>query len=131
MSFNYTELSGLKDVFLEDSFVLAIKEEPARITFRVEAVLTPQHPCYRPPGVDEQYCFSKGDLIFSEISDVTWTRRSTEPFIDAKDEPDWGGIDEFDRVHLNEYLVEGHFGSVHITCSTNPVFLLDDCPSAT
>ncbi len=131
MRFDYTELSGLENVFLEDSFVLAIKEEAARITFRVEAVLTPEHPCYGPPRADEEYCFATGDLLFSEIEDAEWTRRSTKPFVDANNEPDWGNIDEFDRPRGNEYRVSGHFGVVNIICASDPVFLLDDCPPAT
>ena len=42
------ELSGLADVYLEDSYVLGITESSEKVVFHLDAVLTPDHPAYHP-----------------------------------------------------------------------------------
>jgi hypothetical protein len=43
---DHTDFAELANVYLEDSFVLAIDEKPAALSFRVEVALTSGHPRY-------------------------------------------------------------------------------------
>ena len=45
----YTELDGFENVYLEESYVLAIEARPGTVSFELEVVLTPEHPEYAPP----------------------------------------------------------------------------------
>lgn len=63
---DYTEFSGLADIYLEDSYVLEILEEPGKLTFKLDAVLTPEDPAYQPPRPGEQYCYRTGRLVFTD-----------------------------------------------------------------
>lgn len=67
------DLAGL---YLEDSYVLAISETPRRLSFMLDAVLTPAHPRYRAPLPGEQHCYATGVLIFEGITTIEWIRRS-------------------------------------------------------
>jgi hypothetical protein len=40
----YETISGLENVYLEDSWVLGVHESDASLSFDLEAVLTEQHP---------------------------------------------------------------------------------------
>lgn len=47
----------LAHVYLEDSWVLEMLPSTNGIAFRLEAVLTPDHPLYAAPGPGEQHCY--------------------------------------------------------------------------
>ena len=52
---NYSEINELKDIYLEDSYVLKILESRNEIIFELDAVLTQNHPAYDFPKLDEKY----------------------------------------------------------------------------
>lgn len=57
---DYSQFPGLTGVYLEDSYVLGIAEAPGQLTFKLDAVLTPESPAYHPPQPGEQYCCASG-----------------------------------------------------------------------
>jgi hypothetical protein len=124
---DYTTLADLSAVYLEDSYVLQIVEEPSAVRFRLEAVLTPEHPAYHPPKPGEQYCYATGWLIFSEVEKVEWTRRSDAHFTDATGEVDLGNID-YMRREAEGWALGGDWGDVVIVSRVAPRLLLDDQP---
>ncbi len=77
----YTELPGLADVYLEDSYVLGIEARPAELRFLLDLVLTPSHEQYRPPLPGEQHCYRKGlaDLQGSNSAPVDRSRCTSGP----------------------------------------------------
>jgi len=120
---DYTRFPGLAEVYLEDSYVLAIEEAPGRVTFRLEAVLTPEHPAYREPPAGRHHCYATGDLIFADATHVEWVRRSDHRFTDASGDTDLGNVDVV-RIDGNGIVVEGDWGELHLT-GTQPRFELD------
>jgi hypothetical protein len=50
---SYEELPGLETYVFEESFVLDVTAKPAVVSFRLEVVLTPEHPAYVAPGVTQ------------------------------------------------------------------------------
>jgi len=118
----YEDLPGLAVVYLEDSFVLAIKENVRGLVFELDAVLTPRHHEYAPPPRNEQYCYRRGKLIF-DAAKVTWLARTEARYTDASGEEDLGNIDVF-TFQGNRYHLEGDWGSVEIETDEQPRFQL-------
>ena len=119
---SYEDLPGLDVVYLEDSFVLAIRESPHELVFELDAVLTPRNPAYTSPPENEQYCYRRGRLIFRS-ADITWLARSEVLYTDASGEEDLGIIDVF-TAHGRRYHLEGDWGSVEIETDGQPRFEL-------
>lgn len=121
---NYYELPEFAGVYLEDSYVLAIDENPQTLTFLVEFVLTESHPDYSPPREGEQYCYATGTLTFEHPDKIEWLERGHQVYTDASGEEDLGNID---------YLVEedghwragGDWGEVVVHTSRPPQLSLD------
>lgn len=111
---NYYEWVEFKDVFLEDSFVVDIRESVAEVSFGVELVLCENHPMYRSPKIGEQYCYRKADIVFGNVCNVKWLERSNRSFIDANGTMDYGNIDVFKFLSEGYYL-EGDWGRVVIS----------------
>lgn len=64
---DYSQFPQLDGVYLEDSFVLGISEIAGELSFKLEAVLTPQHPNYHEPLPGTQYCYADGELLFRTL----------------------------------------------------------------
>lgn len=122
---DYTTVADLSAVYLEDSYVLEIVEEPGTVRVRIEAVLTPEHPAYHPPKAGEQYCYATGWLILSEVEKVEWKRRSDRYFTDATGEVDLGNIDYMKR-EAEGWALGGDWGDVVIVTRVDPRFRLGD-----
>jgi len=110
---NYEKFPGLDGFYLEDSFVLAITETPSALTFTLDAVLTPEHPAYRPPRTGEHHCYRSADLTFSECTSAEWLHRSHRFFADATGAKDLGGIDAL-VTGSSSVLLEGDWGRVRV-----------------
>lgn len=122
---DYPSVPDLNGVYLEDSYVLDIVEELPLVKFKIEAVLTPDHSYYRPPGPEEQYCYTMGWLVFTDVSHVEWESRNFRKYIDAEGEEDMGNID-FLRYHEDHWYAGGDWGEVRIFTTTRPRFTLID-----
>lgn len=114
---NYFEIDDLKNIFLEDSFVLNITEKNNEILYDVELVLTENHPLYSEPLETEMYCYRKGALLFKGVSSVIWGNRSEKYFIDKNDETDYGNIDCF-CFSENNFSLSGDWGAISFTANS-------------
>jgi len=121
---NYEQFPLLDGLYLGDSYVLAIVDEPGRFVFKLDAVLTPENLAYKPPRTNEQYCYHHGNLIFDKVTAVDWLERSFQNSIDASGEEDLGNIDSL-TIEGGAFLLEGDWGVVKIWCGRQPRFVLD------
>ncbi|WP_067819196.1 hypothetical protein [Nocardia inohanensis] len=128
MARDYTDYPALSGIYLEDSYVLDIVEEPGGFRFVLEAVLTPERPNYRNPISGEQYCYVEAELIFTNVSAVEWLDRSDRRSGDATGTEDLGNIDALTWAD-GVYSAEGDWGIVRIRSSTDPEFVVSarDC----
>lgn len=114
----YEHLPGLAHLYLEDSWVLGVFEEPDELRFDVEAVLTEQHPDWHPPKPGEQYAYRRLALTFRRPRDVVWLERMTgRPAVDATGEEDYGNIDVF-TWEGSRFDLQGDWG--HVVVNGDP-----------
>lgn len=109
----YNDVPGLQHVYLEDSFVLGVREYPGRVEFDLEVVLTPDHPDYSVPRENEQYCYRPATLVFPRVTDIRWLERHFRKIPDPSGSPDYGNIDVFE-ADGRKYKVCGEWGSVEL-----------------
>ena len=111
---DYSEsVPALKDIYLEDSFVLAIHENGDEFRFDLEAVLTEDHPQWTPPNPDEQYAYRRIGLVFERPRRVEWIRKTMRPNRDATGEVDYGNIDSL-KWDGTAYELTGDWGQVRV-----------------
>jgi hypothetical protein len=121
---DYNSFPGLAGVFLEDSYVLGITESSEQVVFRLDAILTPEHPTYHSPRPGEQYCYENGSLVFPGVTRVEWLKRGSNHYTDASGEGDLGNIDIL-TVDGDTVVVEGDWGVVQISGATPRFELVD------
>ncbi|OLR90326.1 hypothetical protein BJP25_03595 [Actinokineospora bangkokensis] len=114
----YHEAADL-DVYLEDSFVLGIEETPGVLRFRLDAVLTPEHPDWHPPHPGEQHCYVGAHLTFRACTRVEWISRTGATYTDASGEADHGNIDTMTR-HPTHWHLTGDWGEVRVHTTEPP-----------
>jgi hypothetical protein len=107
----YGNWSVLRELYLEDSYVLEIIEGTRDLTFRMEFVLREGHPRYRAPKPNEQYCYERGELTFQDVSELRWLERNDVLSFDATGERDLGNIDQLYRED-GRYTASGDWGRV-------------------
>ena len=110
---NYWDWPVLQEIYLEDSYVLGIRETPGQLTFQMEFVLRHGHPRYRPPRADEQYCYERGELTFRGARDAHWLERNEVRSIDATGESDLGNIDVLQCAN-GRFEASGDWGHVDL-----------------
>lgn len=110
---SYVEIEALRDVVLEESYVLRICAEPGRLAFVAEFVLAEGHPAYRQPPPDESDCFVEGTLEFGNVRDLRWEGQGAPPATDASGEIDYGHIDDF-RWDGECFELEGDWGRMEL-----------------
>ncbi len=121
---DYPRLPGFEAVYLEDSFVLDIQATPGHLRIALDLVITAQHPHYRPPPPDEQHCYRKATIDFTNVQALTWTDQGAPPATDVTGTPDYGGIDAFtttaDTTHLR-----GDWGTIDVRSALPAISYLD------
>ena len=120
LNYSYTELPTLEDIYLEDSWVLAMSASYRRLVFVVEFVLTPGHPSYRDPEPGKQYCSKTGELRFERVTTLSWVDQTALPAVDASGDVDYGAIDTLAR-RGNRYELTGDFGTITVVTEELPV----------
>ena len=76
---DYTDFDGFDQVYLEDSWVVAIMATPGRLLFRCEIVLREGHPMHRTKRVEEQYCYGMGVIDFKQVASLHWDDQGRPP----------------------------------------------------
>lgn len=112
---NYFEIASHSNIYLEDSYVLGIREDNNRVVFYLDVVLTEEHPAYQPPKQGEQYCYQKAELCFINVKVCKWISKKFKAFSDATEEQDYGNIDSLTEEH-GVYFLRGDWGEVQIEC---------------
>ena len=125
----YTGIDGLEDIVLEESYVLAITATPGRLVFKVDFVLTPDHPLFRPYNAVETFaCFRRGELRFQAVTASQWSDQGKPPARDATGEIDYGHIDYFEWKP-GCYRLEGDFGFIEINGGDDVQVTIDEAAS--
>lgn len=122
--FNYYQLPGLEQIYLEDSYVLNVEEAEDYIKFLLLLVLTEKHAAYTPPKPGEQYCYRNACLEFENASNIHWISRKMTPSTDAAGEIDYGNIDSM-MFTGGTYYLSGSWGEIEITSSRPKINFLD------
>lgn len=99
------------NVVFANSYVLGLRIEPYAVFLRMDFVLSPSHPQYRPPPPNESACFRRGTLTIKGFKRLTWEATNVPPARDADAELDWGCLDVFRRTSEGWYL-EGDWGNI-------------------
>ncbi len=111
---DYSEsVPALTNIYLEDSFVLAIHESRDELRFDLEAVLTENRPQWKPPKPDEQYAYLRIGLVFEQPRRIEWIRKTMRPSTDATGELDYGNIDSL-TWDGTVYELAGDWGQVRV-----------------
>lgn len=103
----FPELVG---IYLEDSWVLEVAPTGDGVSLRVEAVVTPEHPRYRPPPPNEQHCYLTGWLTLRSSAPVDLRLSGSPPAADASGERDYGNIDSLVGDAHDVWEMEGDWG---------------------
>lgn len=114
-------IEALSDIYLEDSYVLEIRERDSVIEFEMEFVLRENHLCYTQPESGERYCYRRGILRLSNCANVKFDRSATIN-TDATNEIDFGNIDIFSRKE-DQISMSGEWGELSLTSDEVMVFL--------
>jgi hypothetical protein len=122
---SYAEFPELAHVYLEDSYVLDIRETEDSLTFVLDAVLTPGHPAYTQPPPEEQHCYVSATLTLAEATEIRWLRRSGRSYRDATGETDLGNIDRL-VLEGDRFEVAGDWGDVQVFTTAPPRFQISD-----
>jgi hypothetical protein len=107
------EFDALRDIYLEDSWVLGVDLTDGGLLFDLDAVLTPEHPAFRGARPDEQYDYRRSRMIVSG-NDMTYEPSQSPGFRDASGELDYGNIDSFTMTVDGAWLLEGHWGRASV-----------------
>jgi hypothetical protein len=113
---HYSDLPELNNIYLEDSFVLDVITTASSAIFKLEVVLTENHPSYKDPLASEHYCFRKAELVFEDAEEVFWKEKVMRPITDATTEIDYGNIDSFFIVD-GVFCLQGDWGEIEIKTS--------------
>lgn len=106
--------SDLRDVYLEDSWVLDIAAANHSLRFELEAVLTPNHPGYSSPPPTEQHCYRKATLTLASDDPIGFEPSNRPAGHDATGGPDYGNIDSFvpvDWAGIPAWELDGDWGT--------------------
>ena len=120
----YTELDGFENVYLEESYVLAIEARPGTVSFELEVVLTPEHPEYAPPPLGIFACYREGRLDFEGVTYLEWSGQGSPPISDPSGKPDYGQIDAF-GWDQSMFELEGEWGAMKISAASVRIALHD------
>ena len=111
MGADYSEMfDELRDVYLEDSWVLALRQVDGQLTFDLDAVLTESHPRYQVPKPGEQYDYLRAELVVTG-EDVLLELSGAQPARDATGQTDIGHIDAWHTDAAGWSTLEGDWGS--------------------
>jgi hypothetical protein len=112
----YTEIYGLENIVLEESYVMAIMAMPGELIFELDFVLATAHPLYKQPPVGVIGSFRRGKLCFQAVKSLQWSDQGAPPAEDATGKIDYGNIDSFEW-RSGFYRLEGDWGFMEVAGS--------------
>ena len=111
----YTEIKGLENIVLEESYVLDIMVTPGSAIFQVDFVLAADHELYVEPPARTNDCVRRGEVHFRDVEYLQWSGQCVPPARDRSGEIDYGHIDSFEWKPGSYYL-EGDWGVMEVHC---------------
>ncbi|MBY5969583.1 hypothetical protein [Halomonas denitrificans] len=112
---DYFNVPGLRDIYLQVSYVLKIDKGPDHISFFMDFVLMEAHPKYIDYHPGEQYCYKHGVIEFSAVEKINeFYNVSMVPGCLPVD-TDIGNIDVF-FCKGKRYVLQGDWGELDIEC---------------
>ncbi|MET9276031.1 hypothetical protein [Kribbella sp. NPDC003557] len=118
----YEELPGFEAYVLEESWVLDVTARPTSVVFRMDLVLTPQHPRYLAPEPGNNLSYVDGHLVFDDVTDLEWVAQGAPSATDATGEIDYGHIDTM-TWDSGLYELRGDWGEMRVRARTARVVL--------
>jgi len=115
----YADLPGFESLYLEDSWVLDMRESEKTFHIDLEAVLTHEHPDWHAPKPGEQYCYRGTRIQFDKVQSVEWIELRMRPNKDPDGSIDFGNIDSF-VYENNRYELEGEWGHLVVVSPSVP-----------
>lgn len=112
-SSQYWEWPALEHYYLEDSYVLSIRERACSLRLDMEFVLRETHPEYRVPDAEKQYCYRRGRLVFGNPREVRWLERRDVKSSDATGDSDLGNVDTL-CIEDGKFKLSGDWGSLEL-----------------
>ena len=101
---------ALRDVYLEDSWVLTVQPSSRLLAFELDVVLTPNHPDYRGATSGEQHGYRRARLVLAAES-FEYELSGLPPATDATGRQDFGHIDSWIVEDTGLCLLEGDWGT--------------------
>ena len=108
----YHAIPGLEHFYLEDSWIIAIDQSDG-LRFKLEAVVTEEHPAYRELKPGEQYCYRWLTISWPASASIDFQPSGQPPAVDATGATDYDNIDRFEWADAR-FEVEGNFGRVTV-----------------
>lgn len=105
---------NLAGVYLEDSWVREIAPSSTGVSFRLEVVLTSEHPRYRAPAAGEQYCYLDAWLTLRSDEPISLDLSGAAPATDATGTSDLGNFDGFSAGPSGAWELQGSWGRVRV-----------------
>lgn len=111
----FWQLPVFREVRLEESYVLGVRESAGEIRFDMDLALGERHASYRAPrgGSGEQGCFRRGRIVFKTVSDVVWQEKRIPTDVDPDAPADLGKIDTF-VLDGATYKLRGPWGRLEL-----------------
>lgn len=110
--FSYRELPSLKNIALEESWVLDIIIRPYFLAIKFEFVVCPEHSLYRPPEKDETYAPVAAFLVFNNVQTIRWVS-GQPPTRSADPDGDYGQL-EICMLGNPRNFLRGEFGEIEV-----------------
>ena len=104
---------SLAHIYLEDSWVLALRLSDHVLAFDLDAVLTQEHPEYRGPTSGEQYDYRRARLTL--LGPVSCALSGAPPATSADGTEDMGNIDSWTVDAAGVSLLEGGWGEARVS----------------
>ena len=114
-------VKALSNIYLEDSYVLEIREYGCALEFEMEFVLLEKHPFYSKPHDNEMHCYREGLIRLKNCRKIEWEHRAhtqKSPFSNN----DFGNIDVFYKDQ-NQIRIEGDWGKVCVITDEVSLYL--------
>lgn len=107
----FPDLAGL---VMEESWVLEVSPSDRAVSLRLEAVMTDEHPRFRPVARGEQHSYLSGWLTLRSDEPVEVELSGAPPALDATGETDLGHIDRLEQIDAEAWEAEGDWGLVRL-----------------
>ena len=105
------EPDALRDLWLQDSFVMAIIQDAGALRFDLVAHVREGAPAHRPVREGEWACYRRASVAVLGARRIDWRSLSLRPSVDADGSADLGAFHAW-RTEGDAHDISGSFGHV-------------------